>query len=572
MSTFDPQILRGHTAVLGMTGSGKTSTAKLLVEQVSKDARVCILDPVKSDWWGITSSRDGKRAGLPFDILGGPHGHVPLHAGAGQAIGELVAKGGVRHSIIDMADFEPGGVSRFFNDFAAAVWKHTRGLLYLVWEEAHEFAPKERSGIGAENMSIYYAKKFATGARTKGVRLVVCTQRVQSLHNAVLGSCQTVIAHRFIAPADQEPVMGWLKGALKDKAAIAEIASTLSDLKDGEAYQVHGKDVQRRQFPRIHTFDNSATPTSDDDVHIVQAKVDTTQLRALIGTAVAEAEANDPAVLKRRIAELERFTLNAQKSIPADAVALDRAREQGYAKGRNEGWAAARDEMVTHCAKVLDVVSALAESASAAKAEVRRIVGSWTGKEKPPAETTLRDVARAAHFNGLSVKVELKPKPSIASGPSEVGTGGKRRILTALAQYPEGMDQRKLSILVDIAPKGGTWRTYMAELRGKGWVDGGKGHMRITDAGLHALGNYEPLPTGEALVEYWRQRLGASGKRAIFEAVVDAYPNEISTDAVSRATGIAREGGTWRTYMAELRGLGIIEGRGDLKASADLFA
>jgi hypothetical protein len=133
------------------------------------------------------------------------------------------------------------------------------------------------------------------------------------------------------------------------------------------------------------------------------------------------------------------------------------------------------------------------------------------------------------------------------------------------------MNQRKLSILVDIAPKGGTWRTYMAEMRGKGWIDGGKDHMRITDAGLQALGDYEPLPTGDALVQYWRQRLGDSGKRAIFDAVVTVYPESIDQNRVSELTNIAIAGGTWRTYMAELRGLGIIEGGGELKASEDLF-
>jgi hypothetical protein len=89
--------LAQHVAVLGKTGSGKTSTAKLAIEQVvAGSARVCILDPIKSDWWGLTSSADGKRPGLPFHILGGPHGHVPLHEKAGKAIGELVASGACR--------------------------------------------------------------------------------------------------------------------------------------------------------------------------------------------------------------------------------------------------------------------------------------------------------------------------------------------------------------------------------------------------------------------------------------------------------------------------------------------
>ena len=65
----------------------------------------CVLDPSKSDWWGITSSADGKRAGLPFVIMGGPHGHVPLHSSAGKAIGKIVSDSSLPLSIIDMRGF-----------------------------------------------------------------------------------------------------------------------------------------------------------------------------------------------------------------------------------------------------------------------------------------------------------------------------------------------------------------------------------------------------------------------------------------------------------------------------------
>lgn len=159
----------------------------------------------------------------------------------------------------------------------------------------------------------------------------------------------------------------------------------------------------------------------------------------------------------------------------------------------------------------------------------------------------------------------------IAAGPADsaLGNSGKRRMLIALAQYHQ-LTPTKLSILTGIARSGGTWRTYLGELRSSGLAEGSD-PIAITDAGLKALGQYDPLPTGDALVEYWRQRLGDSGKRKIFDAVVSKYPRGAPPEQIARETEIVITGGTWRTYLGELRGLELITGRGELRASDDLF-
>src|SRR4051794_33767714 len=212
-----------------------------------------------------------------------------------------------------------------------------RGVLYLVVEEAHEIAPKERSGFGAENMAIHWAKKLATAGRSKGIRMIFATQRVQSLHNAVLGSCETLIAHRLTAPADQEPILKWLK-ANADKETTDNVARSLSSLPTGTGWLCSGEARIFRQvaFPKFKTYDNAATPTQDGpEIKVKTAPVDQDELRAIIGDAVAEAEQNDPKRLRARIAELEKA-----KGKP-DAEALRKAEQAGHARGRLEGAEAA---------------------------------------------------------------------------------------------------------------------------------------------------------------------------------------------------------------------------------------
>jgi hypothetical protein len=261
---------------------------------------------------------------LPFNILGGPRGHVPLHSSAGKAIGHMVGQGKLPLSIIDMSDFEAGGLQQFFVDFVPSLMKSMKGVLYLVIEEAHEFAPKEMAGFNKESMGVHYAKKLATASRSRGIRLIVATQRVQSLHNAVLSSCPSLIAMQLAYADDQAPVTKWLKGHVgKDRAN--EVEATLASLPVGEGWIASGalKLCERVKFPMFKTYDNNATPEEDaGDVDVKTAAVDQTELKAIIGDALKEAEANDPKALRAEIVKLKADL--AKKPATVTEQVLDR--------------------------------------------------------------------------------------------------------------------------------------------------------------------------------------------------------------------------------------------------------
>lgn len=568
-----------HTAVLGKTGSGKTSTSKLLVEHVvrEKDARVCVLDPIKSDWWGLTLDRDGKRKGLPFQILGGPYGHVPLHAGAGEAIGRIVASGALRHSIIDMADFDAGDYAKFFVPFARALFRNLTGVLYLVVEEAHIFAPKERAGFGEEAKSTHWLNKLATGGRSKGIRLMVCTQRTQALHNAVLGSCETAIIHRLTLPADQEPARKWLLGNT-DKKSADEIASAMSSLKTGEGWVCSGElnFVKRIHFPRISTYDNSATPTGNEPTkHVTPPAVDAEALKAIIGNAVEEAKANDPVHLKRTIAEQARRIAEMERKTVAPAVervevpiltATDFRNLQGIMG------------QVQETLKGVDRTIKDALDPIAAKATISvTVLGQ---PEKYPAldnrlvdRSTKRIIATLGLQSRLQSDRSTPARAVVASPAADGTTGGLRRMLIALAQRPQGMSAKALGVRANLSSTSGTFNTYLSRGKVEGWLDGDRNRLMITDAGRASLGeNWAPLPKGAALLQKWLDELGGGAARML-QALAGRYPEGFTREELGQASGLSASSGTFNTYLSRLRTLELVttHAGGVIAAAGELF-
>lgn len=556
---FPHAVLAQHSAFLGKTGSGKTSTAKKAVEQILQEnpaARVCVLDPTKSDWWGMTSSADGRRPGLPFCILGGPRGHVPLHDSAGKAIGELVASGDLPLSIIDMSDFNAGGLQKFFNDFAPALMRRMRGVVYLVIEEAHEFAPKERAGIGAENLAIHNAKKLATAGRSKGIRLMVVTQRTQALHNAVLGSCDTMIAHRLTAPADQEPVKKWLKANV-DKATFERVSTSLSSLKTGTAWLCSGEAqvADLVQIPKISTFDNSATPTGDmADQQVQTAPVDRDRLRAIIGDAVRQAEQDDPSRLRAEIARLTALT-KAPTNIP-DATQIAAAEQRGYSRG----FALAERQIRPQFEALKQLAASTVKSFSDAyQANILGEKLDLVALAFPPSGSPARDTASAPK-SPASTPAARKPSPA-ASGDGAVQPR-EMKVLEAIARWKSiGFAQPsrvQVAFLAGYTASGGGYRNILGALRTSGHLNYPNSEaLELTETGVSATSHIDSF-SRQDLAAGITQVLDPREKR-VLDQIMAHYPKRVSRAAVASETGYEPTGGGYRNILGKLRSVGLIQ-------------
>ncbi|HLO41656.1 MAG TPA: DUF87 domain-containing protein, partial [Phycisphaerales bacterium] len=259
---FPDPALTQHIAILGKTGSGKTYTAKSIVEQLlTLERRVVVIDPTGA-WWGLRSSSDGKCEGFPVVILGGQHGDAPLSAHSGAACAELVTKHALQ-VVFDTSSMSVGERTRWFTDFAGGLFRLNRTPVHVVIDEAHMFAPQSGGGkIDAETgKMLHAANTLASGGRSRGVRLMMITQRPAKLHKDSLTCCDTLIAMKVIAPQDRDAIKEWIDGCGDEKKG-REVLDTLAQLARGEGWVWYpeGGVLRRVQFPRIQTFDSSATP------------------------------------------------------------------------------------------------------------------------------------------------------------------------------------------------------------------------------------------------------------------------------------------------------------------------
>jgi hypothetical protein len=148
-----------------------------------------------------------------------------------------------------------------------------------------------------------------------------------------------------------------------------------------------------------------------------------------------------------------------------------------------------------------------------------------------------------------------------------------RAMLIALAQHPDGLTKKQILVHTGYASSGSVSAAF-ADLVRHEWVDPLANQLVITKAGLAALGDFDPLPTGDALREW----LLAGDKLSTMEKTLLAqiaghYPNAITKGAVLENTGYASSGSTSAAF-AKLVAYNYVvpQGASLLKAAEELFS
>jgi hypothetical protein len=326
---------------------------------------------------------------------------------------------------------------------------------------------------------------------------------------------------------------------------------------------------QRVRFRQRETFDSGATPEVGKRAVTpkVLAEIDLAALGQEIQATVENAKANDPAALKTELAKLRAEIAKRTAQAPAAAPVKIPVPVVTDAQVRQVEGIVARMEREGQ-----DRIKAAAELKQTGE-ELMRVGREFAvalGKASAAKVLDERTVSRRVPV--AAPRMPREPRSSDASDASgEPLSKAERRALSALAQYPAGRTKRQVALLSGYAVNGGGFNNALSSLRSKGFVTTGD-PLSITDAGTDALGDFDALPAGRELLDHWRAQLGKA-EREILDVLAEAFPQALAKEELAARTPsqYAASGGGFNNAMSRLRTLELIEGRAEVRASAELF-
>lgn len=578
--------------LLAKRRAGKTNAAVAMAEEMFANGLPWVaIDPVGS-WWGIRAAGEGG-PGLPVLVFGGEHGDLPLEPTSGRMVADLVVDQNLTCVLdISLMD-EEDELPKFVGAFLGQLYRRNRDPRHLFIEEAEVILP--------QTVTKKLAWMFKAGNRIiklgggRGLGVTLITQRSASLNKNALTQVEILIALRTTAPTDQAAILAWVK----HHEMGAEAVSALAGLVDGEAFVINAQaadSVQRVQFRRRHTYDSGATPKVGQEVRPPAdlASIDLSALREAMAATIERAEADDPAALHARIAELEQ-TIHAMASQQQNGDAgstLDRLRiaelEQQLDVSE-QALQALRAQAEEHAQILVKFVAAYTYQTT----ELTDLVGTlpvgplitreMTGPGRGPVPFEDLDQLPAPLRLDSFVRLTPRPEPErperlieqppvsppAASANSSLSKP-QRAILTVLAQHGD-RTKKQIAVLSGYSVTSGAFAGALAALRAQELIGTNDARqLEITPEGRRRIGPVEPLPTGKDLLRYWQTKLNKP-EGTVLELLTQVYPRPMSKTEIAQHTGYSYTSGAFAGALAKLRGLELIDGTGQsMRAAQEL--
>ncbi len=545
------------------SGGGKSWAIRRFLEKSHGQVQQIILD-LEGEFISLREKYDY--------LLVGKEGEIPVSIRTAELLARKLLELNVS-TVIDLSELKHPERITFVKRFLDSLVNSPKNLWHpaiIVVDEAHQFCPEK-----SKSESMGAVIDLMTRGRKRGFCGVLATQRISKLHKDAAAECNNQMVGRTGLDIDMKRA-----GDILGFTSKEDIRS-LRDLKAGEFF-VYGSAFKHNGVKKIFVGDVKTThPDRTRGIEAMESSPTPENIKKIMKDVVdlpkeAEEELRTTQDMKKKIRELKtKLTIieNSKPKPEIDKRAMDIAIDRARVRASNETMKVC-GERERHDKKVISILEKRIE-------DIGKIIGEKVEK------ITIPELKRHHGIPNFEEKQDFDkyphPSPQYTKDnservlkkelekiyPEKKLRAGAMKILGWLAcSYPKELTKQKIATLSGFSVKGGTFNTYISELKRNGWIVGFN-ELSITEDGL-ANAEAKEMPSGEELLSLWKVKFRA-GAGKILQFLYESHPNEVSKDELGYATEFESSGGTFNTYLSELRRNGLIEVNGGVKISEEFF-
>lgn len=544
------RLLTTRLLIQANSGGGKSWLIRRLLEQSHGAVQHLVIDPegefatLREKFDYVLAARQGG------DTIADPR--------SAKLLAERLLELGVS-AILDIYELKPHERVRFVRLFLDALVDAPKQLWHpviVVLDEAHVYCPEKGDAESADSV-----KGLCTRGRKRGFCAVLATQRLSKLHKDAAAECNNKLIGRSSLDIDMKRAADELGFRTKDDML------QLRDLKDGEFFAFGPaicQQVERVKVGAVATTHPKAGSHLAAVVPPPTAKVLAVLSKLSDLPAEAEARERTEADLRKEISTLKSKLTIAQKEqapapapLPPKEIPAISADDMETVKNAVTRCEMIHRDMAEHSEHICELTQELAKIRGSLGVLISNADNAALRATRP---ALMRDIKQILH-------TPRAIKPSNGNG-STLGRC-ERAILTALAQYPQGRTVQQVAVLTGYSGNSGGFNNSLGKLRSSEYITRSQ-PMQITEAGLEALGEWTPLPSGTALQAHWLNQLGKC-ERAILETLLNIHPQGMTAQDLGDQTGYSANSGGFNNSLGRLRTLELITRGQPIKASDHFF-
>ncbi|HEC66417.1 MAG TPA: DUF87 domain-containing protein [bacterium] len=544
------KLIETKLLIQANSGGGKSWAIRRIIEQSFGKVQIIVIDP-EGEFSNLREKYDF--------VLAGQGGDAPAEPRSASMLAERLLE--LRASaIIDLYELMPQERKRFVRLFIDSMVNAPKKLWHdclVIIDEADIFAPEKSAG---ESEALGPVLSLASRGRKRGYCMILATQRIPKLHKDASAECNNKLIGRASQDIDRKRAANELGFYKKE-----EILS-LRELDPGEFY-AFGPAISR-EVVKIKVGDLKVKPPLRGQKGI-EPPPPTEKVMQLLKQLAdipeeAKKEASTIAEYKQQVRDLT-MTVRTAKAHKCSVAPSSEIVEKAVlvALQKQEIVSKKREEFIAKNGKLL--ISLIKEFTTKA-AKIMDI---------PPVKVLIEPINTIVIPTPAVTKEPIRFQPpgelfSENNGNEDKPMGiGEKKILTAMAQYEEGMTRQHITVLTGY--KRSSRDVYIQRLRSRGFVQVVGDKLSATQEGIEELGpDYKLLPTGAALQEHLIKTL-PMGERKILSLLIDSYPSAVDRDVISESTGYQRSSRDVYIQRLTARNLVVTEGRGIIKAAEQLF-